>query len=169
MHTIQTARLTLRMFREEDLDAYAAMNADPEVMRYIGEGGPVGRDIAWRQMAAFLGHWSLRGFGMWAIEETASGTLLGRAGYLYPEGWPGREIGWLLARNAWGRGVAFEASRAALDYGRSHLGLAELISLIRPDNARSIVLAERLGASLDREIDFLGGKALVYRHPFRSA
>jgi RimJ/RimL family protein N-acetyltransferase len=162
--TLRTARLRLRPLREDDLDAYAAMCADEEVMRYIGSGGAVGRDVAWRHLAMFLGSWALVGHGMWAIERRRDGALIGRAGFLDPEGWPGCELAWLLARDAWGQGYAFEAAQAALAYGRREQGLRDVISLIRPDNARSIALAERLGARSDGPIDFMGGTALLYRH-----
>ena len=162
----RTPRLRLRAFVQADLDAYAAMCADAEVMRHIGAGGAVGRDVAWRQMALFLGQWALLGYGMWALERRSDGRLIGRVGFLNPEGWPGNELGWLLAREAWGQGYAFEAASAALAFGRRELGLdGELISLIRADNARSIRLAERLGATRGDPIDLLGGSALVYRHP----
>lgn len=164
--TLHTARLTLRPFADADLDAYAAMSADAEVMRFIGAGGPVGRDVAWRQMAFFAGHWVLRGYGMWAIEERASGTLIGRAGFINPEGWPANEIGWLLARPHWGRGYALEAAMAARQHGREALGLAgRLISLIREDNLRSAALARRLGAQVEETIDFMGGPTQVWGHP----
>jgi RimJ/RimL family protein N-acetyltransferase len=169
MHRLATARLDLRMFSEEDLDDYADMCGDEEVMRFIGVGGPVGADVAWRQMALFLGEWSLHGYGMWAVEERASGRLVGRVGFLNPPGWPACELGWLLARDAWGHGFAFEAAEAARAYGRANLGIGELISLIRPDNLRSIALAQRLGATLDRKIDFMGGETLQYAHPVAAA
>jgi len=162
---VETPRLLLREFRLSDLDAYAAMCADEEVMRYIGTGVVVGRDVAWRHMALFLGSWSLAGHGMWAIERRDDGVLIGRAGFLDPEGWPGCELGWLLARDAWGQGYALEASRAAREFGRGELGLNELISLIRPDNVRSIALAERLGAHDSGPIDFMGQTARLFRHP----
>lgn len=165
MHLLATARLDLRMFRDDDLDAYADMCADEEVMRFIGVGGPVGADVAWRQMALFLGEWALHGYGMWAVEERASGRLIGRVGFLNPYGWPACELGWLLARDTWGQGFALEAARAALAHGRASLGIRELISLIRPDNQRSIALAHRLGATLDRKIEFMGGPTLQYEHP----
>lgn len=160
-----TARLRLRAFRQNDLDAYAAICADPEVMRHIGSGGPVGRDVAWRQMALFLGEWALHGHGMWALQRNSDGRLIGRVGFLQPEGWPGCELAWTLARDAWGQGYAQEAASAARAFGRDALGLQDLISLIRPDNERSIRLAGRLGATTQGPIDFMGGPALLYRHP----
>lgn len=164
MTSLRTDRLRLRPFRRGDLDAYAAMCADAEVMRFIGSGGPIGRDGAWRQMAMFLGEWQLNGHGMWAVERLADAKLVGRVGFIDPVGWPGCELGWLLAREAWGHGYALEASRAALACGREAFGIDSPISLIRPDNTRSIALAERLGAGLEREIEFLGGVAQVWRH-----
>jgi len=161
---VETPRLRLRGFRLADLDAYAAMCADEEVMRYIGGGGAVGRDVAWRPLAMFLGAWALVGHGMWAIERKTDGALIGRAGFLDPEGWPGCELAWLLARNAWGQGYAFEAAQAALACGRREQGLREVISLIRPDNARSIALAGRLGAHSTGPIEFMGATALLFRH-----
>jgi RimJ/RimL family protein N-acetyltransferase len=142
------------------------MCADAEVMRYIGNGGAVERDMAWRQMASFAGHWVLRGYGMWAVVETASGALVGRAGFLNPEGWPANELGWLLARPFWGRGFAYEAALAARRHGREALGQrGRLISLIRADNTRSLALARRLGAAHEETIQFMGGEAQVWRHP----
>lgn len=161
--TLSTERLVLRAIGTDDLEAYAAMCADAEVMRHIGQGGPVGRDAAWYQLAFFLGHWALRGYGMWAIER--EGRMIGRAGFIHPEGWPGLELGWLLARDAWGQGYATEACRAALGHGRAQFGQREFISLIRPANERSIAVASRLGATLAREIDFMGAPARVYIHP----
>lgn len=164
--TLHTERLTLRPFAETDLDAYAAMCADEEVMRHIGSGGAVGRDIAWRQMALFAGHWVLRGYGMWAVEESASGALVGRAGFLNPEGWPANELGWLLARPFWGRGYAHEASLAARRHGREVMRLGgRLVSLIRAENERSIALARRLDAVHEQTIEFMGATAQVWRHP----
>ena len=164
--TLHTERLVLRPFAEADLDAYAAMCADAEVMRHIGAGGPVARDIAWRQMALFAGHWALRGYGMWAVQDKLSGTLVGRAGFLNPEGWPANELGWLLARPTWGRGYAFEAAAAARRHGREAMGLAgRLISLIRAENRRSIALAQRLEARHEETIEFMGATAQVWRHP----
>jgi RimJ/RimL family protein N-acetyltransferase/predicted enzyme related to lactoylglutathione lyase len=144
---LETERLRLRPFKPEDAGAYAAMCADPEVMRYLSPTGDVlSREDAWRQMAMFVGHWQLRGFGMWAAEERETGVFVGRIGLHYPDGWPDRELGWALCRRFWGRGLASEAARAAADYAFRQLGWTHLISLILPANSRSIRVAERLGA-----------------------
>lgn len=150
--TIETERLILRGWREDDLDAYAAMMADPEVMRFLG--GASARGDAWRGMATLIGHWELRGFGLWAVERKRDGVLIGRVGVQYPEGWPSTEVAWTLARPYWGQGYATEAARASLDYGFRTTSLPKLISLIDPENHASRRVAERLAYSK-------GGKATI--------
>ena len=150
------------MFREADLDAYAAMCADPEVMRYLGDGQPLDRVGAWRSMAMILGHWRLRGYGLFALEEKATGTLVGRAGIFEPEGWPGFELGWMLRRASWGQGYATEAARRVMRYAFTDLDRKHLISLIREANTRSIRVAERLGQTLQGRVVLFGHEALVY-------
>ena len=161
--SLRTERLELRAFRETDLDAFAAICGDPEVMRYIGAGLPLSRTDAWRAMAMYLGHWTLRGYGLWAVVERRTGVLIGRAGLFDPEGWPGLEVSWLLARSHWGAGLATEAGRAAIAYGFDALGVDALISLIAPGNAASIRVAEKLGERYDRQVTVNGIDALVYR------
>lgn len=161
---LTTPRLLLRGFQPSDLDAYAEMMTDPEVTRYIGDGKSVARTDAWRQMALFAGHWVLRGFGIWAVEERATGTLMGRIGFWQPEGWPGFELAYTLGRQFWGRGFATEGARAALTYGRETLGRKDIISLIRPANSASVRVAEALGATNTETIELLGEPALLYRY-----
>ncbi|HEX2084604.1 MAG TPA: GNAT family N-acetyltransferase, partial [Solirubrobacteraceae bacterium] len=117
--TLATERLTLRPFENEDLDAWAAIVGDPEVAEFIG--GVRDRAEAWMRMAAYHGHWVLRGYGQWAVVETESSRFVGRCGLWNPEGWPELEVGWTLARDVWGRGYATEAGRAAVAWGRSAL------------------------------------------------
>ena len=151
---LETERMILREVRPEDLDPYAAMCADPEVMRYLSADGTVlARDDAWRQMAMFAGHWVLRGFGMWVLEHRQTGAFLGRAGLHYPEGWPDREVGWCLARPYWGQGFAAEAAQAAIRFAFDRLGWPHIISLILPENERSIQLAIRLGERFERVVE----------------
>lgn len=159
---LDTERLILRMFRDDDLDAYAAMCADGDVMRYLGEGKTLTRSEAWRQMAMFLGHWQLRGYGFGAVEERAPGRLVGRIGFHDPEGWPGFELGWVLGRAHWGRGYATEGARRALTHAFDAMGRSHVISLIYPDNRPSIRVAERLGERLERRTELFGREVLVY-------
>jgi len=143
---VETARLVLRGFEERDLDAYAALCADPQVMDPLG--GTLTRAAAWRQMTVYLGHWMLRGFGMWVLEEKTTGRLAGRTGLWMPEGWPALEVGWALSREQWGRGYATEAARASLEHAWHVLGARRVISLVRPQNERSAAVARRIGERL---------------------
>ena len=160
-----TQRLLLRELRDDDLDSYAAMMADPEVTRYLGDGTPFDRGGAWRQMAMLTGHWVLRGFGVWAVEERETGAFIGRIGCMEPEGWPAIEVAYTLARPFWGRGYAREGAAAALHYARTVLRRDPVYSIIRPANAGSIRVAESLGATPERLIDFFGAQACLYRYP----
>jgi RimJ/RimL family protein N-acetyltransferase len=158
---IETGRLVLRMFRESDTGAYAEMMGDAEVVRFLG-GKVMSRQEAWRNMAMVLGHWHLRGYGFWAVEERASGALVGRVGCWRPEGWPGLEVGWTLRRAHWGRGYATEAARASLEHAFTTLDEAHVISLIDPNNTSSIRVAERLGERPEGEWEVFGIKVVVY-------
>jgi RimJ/RimL family protein N-acetyltransferase len=160
--TLETDRLILRLWEDADFAAYADMCADPEVMRYVGDGGVLSREDAWRQMAMLAGHWRLRGFGMWAVAERVTNSFVGRVGLHFPEGWPDREIGWALARPHWGKGYASEAARVALTYAFDTLEWPRAISLIDRNNHRSIRLAERLGERYEREIDVRGHRVSLY-------
>lgn len=160
--TLETARLRLRPWREDDLDGYAAMCADADVMRYIGSGSTLSRADAWRSMAMFVGHWELRGFGTWAVEERDTRTFIGRVGLHRPEGWPGLEVGWMLDRATWGRGYATEAGRASLDHAWTVLGAEHVISLIAPENAASVRVAERLGETIEGTFALDELEVLVY-------
>jgi RimJ/RimL family protein N-acetyltransferase len=158
---LETERLILRMWRNEDFETYAEMCADLEVMRFLG-GKTMTRLEAWRHMGFLVGHWMLRGYGHFAVEEKASGRFIGRIGFLDPEGWPGFEIGWTLTRDCWGRGYAIEGARRALVYAFAELDQPHVISLIHPDNRASINVAERLGEKLEGETELMGVRVQIY-------
>lgn len=160
--TLATERLTLRPFREADVAPFFELSQDPDVMRYVGDRRVPTLQEAWRGIAGWIGHWALRGYGQWAIEERSSGRLIGRAGIINPAEWPGAEVGYLLGRAWWGHGYATEAARAAMDWGFEQFDFSDLISLIDPDNTASIAVATRLGESLRGETDLLGNRVLIY-------
>ncbi len=159
---LETERLWLRQFRGDDLDAYARITSDAETMRYIARGEPMDRDEAWRSLAYIVGHWRIRGYGLWAAEDKASGALIGRIGLYRPEGWPGLEVGWLVARERWGEGLATEGGRAALEYAFAVVGARRTISAIAPENTASIRVAEKLGLRHAEARQIAGRSVSIY-------
>jgi RimJ/RimL family protein N-acetyltransferase len=157
---IETERLLLRGWRDEDTDPWAELCADDEVMRALGREGGVTLADAWREMAMLAGHWTLKGFGHWVLETRSTVELVGRAGLYHPPDWPGLELGWTVARPQWGNGYAGEAARAAMEWARAELGADHLISLIADDNRRSQRVAEKLGMRQE-------GRAQVREHDLR--
>lgn len=158
---IETDRLILREFRESDFPVYERLAADIEVMRYLG-GKTMNQVEAWRHMAFMVGHWTLRSYGYFAVEEKATEEFIGRAGFTNPTGWPGFELGWTIAPWKQGKGFASEAARRLLDYAFCELDREHVISLIHPDNAPSRRVAEKLGERLEGETEVLGMPVLIY-------
>lgn len=153
---LETARLELRLFRPEDLGAFAAMNADPEVMRYIGAGQTHDRARAADTLERIRWHWAEHGFGRWAIERASDGVFLGFCGVGFPTFTPEvatrPEIGWRLAREHWGHGYATEAAIAARDHFFATGSWSEIISLSDPRNVASHRVMRKIGM---RRIDDL--------------
>jgi len=132
-------------------------------MRYLGvEREPWDRGRSWRHLAFLWGHWPLGGCGMWVVEHRETGAFVGVAGFSEPDGWPGCELSWKLARLWWGHGYASEAARAALGFAFDVLQRDRVISLIHPENHASIRIAERIGERLLRRIDHYGREMLCY-------
>lgn len=143
---LETARLILRGWRAGDVEAYAAMLADPATARFITRGGrPCDARRTWAEAAFLVGHWQLLGYGMFVVEERETGAFVGRVGALQPEGWPGFEIGWAIAAEATGKGYATEAARAAIDWSFANFGPERIVSIIHDENAASKRVAEKLG------------------------
>ena len=149
---LETERLMLRQWRVDDFEAFAAMSADPRVMEFLAvDGKPDSRFGSWRALCGMVGHWHLRGFGLFAVIERATGTFLGRVGPWMPEGWPDFEIGWALRSECWGRGYATEAVKRCIEYSFTELNRSHISSFIAPENTRSIRVAERVGERLEGE------------------
>ncbi|WP_305788286.1 GNAT family N-acetyltransferase [Symbioplanes lichenis] len=147
MTRIDTDRLLLREWHDDDLDALAAMNSDPEVMRYILDGATLDRAESARRLQRYQRAWAEQGIGLFAVE--AGGGLVGWAGFavpeFLPEVLPAIEIGWRFARETWGRGYATEAAAAALRWGFDEYGLERVISIRHPDNVRSERVMTKIG------------------------
>ena len=160
--TLETERLILRPLVEDDAAVLCSLLQDPDVVRYIGDGTIPGPEDCWRAIAAWLGHWVLRGYGPWAVTERESGTFMGRVGIHFPYGWPGPELAYTLGKPFWGRGFATEATRAAMDWGFTHRDFLALMSLIYPENAASIRVATKLGETLRGDATLHGKTVLRY-------
>lgn len=153
---LQTARLILRRWRDSDREPFAAMNADPEVMEHFPSTLTRERSDA---MVDWLGGlFDAKGFGLWAVEVVQTGEFIGFTG-LAPVPFeapftPAVEVGWRLARHAWGQGYATEAARAALAYGFDAVGLTEVVSMTSTTNLRSQAVMRKLGMTRDPADDF---------------
>lgn len=158
---LTTDRLLLRPITADDFEAHARITADPEVMRYIHDGS-LTRSQAWWNIARYVGHWQLRGYGMRAVVEQSSGQVIGHMGFLNPESGRGFELGWALASDAWGKGYALEGTRALVAHAFNDLRQPRITCVIHADNLRSIKIAERLGAKLESEVSESAKKLLIY-------
>jgi RimJ/RimL family protein N-acetyltransferase len=158
---LETDRLRFRLLRESDFPLYETWCANIEVMRYLG-GKTMNRLEAWRHLAYQLGHWAMRGYGYYAVEEKASGQLVGRVGFTDSAAWPGFELGWTIAPEHQRKGYASEAARMLLPYAFDALDRSHVISLIHPDNTPSRRVAERLGETVEGETEVLTMPVLIY-------
>lgn len=157
MTELETARLLLRPWREEDLDTYARICADRQVMRYLIRG-QLSRQQSEEQVSGFVRHWAERGFGLWAVEHKASGAFIGFIGLQHQPDWligeHKTEVGWRLDRAFWGKGLATEGARASVRHGFKELTLERIISIIMPENLASRRVAEKAGLTLRGELPF---------------
>lgn len=151
---IRTERLLLRRWRHADREPFAAMNADPAVVEHLQ--GPMSRERSDDFIDRIERHWDEHGWGLWAVEVPDVASFIGYVG-LWPADYvePAMvEVGWRLAREHWGHGYATEAARAALEYGFTDVGLAEIVSFTVPQNERSWRVMERIGLVRDPSGDF---------------
>jgi len=162
--TLTTDRLTLRALSAADFPAFADFYASDRA-KFVG--GPATAAASWRNLASEIGHWTLRGYGRWAVEETASGKFCGVIGLWCPLDWPEPEIGWDLMAGFEGKGYATEAALAARNYAYDTLGWTTAISLvITEQNAASRAVAQRMGATRDGTfVHGSFGELEIWRHP----
>ena len=156
MYNLKTQRLILRHWCEEDLEPFAAMNRDPEVMKYFPS--ILSRQESNSMVERIQNKFAIQGFGLWAVEEKLSGTFIGCIGLNRPNFQahftPAVEVGWRLARPFWGKGYATEGAKKAIEYGFQEVNLAEIVSFTAKINKRSIAVMERLGMTHQSRDDF---------------
>ncbi|MHC0054262.1 GNAT family N-acetyltransferase [Actibacterium sp. D379-3] len=160
--TLETERLILRGPEPQD---YPDFKATFSSYRSRFMGGPLNKYEAWMLYAAEIGHWQIRGFGMWMIHDRVTDETYGMAGGWQPAGWPESEIAWIIWPDKAGHGYALEATDAARRYFYTQCGWDGAVSYIDPKNLDSIRLAERLGAVKDHDAATIDGNDAVYRHP----
>jgi RimJ/RimL family protein N-acetyltransferase len=162
---IRSQTLVLRAPTLADFEHRAAFYASP---RSVHEGGPCDRRQAWRIFASEVGQWPLMGYGPFSVEDATTGAYRGEVGIYRPEGFPEPELGWFVVPGAEGRGIAFEAARAVMDWARDTFGWDRLVNYISPQNHRSIALALRLGGVIDPTLPGCDADDVVIRHDLRA-
>lgn len=168
--TLDTPRLRLRTYRREDFEAYAALWAEPAVIRFIG-GKPFSREAAWTRFLRQIGLWHHLGFGFFAIEDKETGALIGEAGFhdLHREFTPSiegtMEAGWALSTAMQGRGLAEEAMRAALSWAEQHGRGSRITCIIHPDHAASLHVAGKLGFTEFGRSTYHGSPIVLLERP----
>ena len=153
--SIETERLLLRRWKAEDVEPYAAICADPDVMRWIGNGKPRTAKQCAEAVERFEQDWQKHGFGLFAVELRQSNHFVGFTGLsipeFLPEVLPAVEIGWRLSKGFWGRGLATEGAKAALRFGLEDRQLERILSIHQIGNSTSGRITEKLGMHLERE------------------
>jgi RimJ/RimL family protein N-acetyltransferase len=158
---IETERLTLRRFVEEDRDTVAAWNADPDFTRHLA--GVQTRAQSDEAFDRWAGHWDQHGFGLYAVEWRETGALIGRCGPQFHRRWPGDpEVGWALDPAWWGRGIATEAGSAALAWTFGQLDFTRAVSITTEANLASRNVMEKLGFELHAQVPSEWGTLWVH-------
>jgi RimJ/RimL family protein N-acetyltransferase len=170
---LETARLMLRRHRVQDFDALHAMWSEPEIYRCI-LGRPPTREESWSRLLRYAGHWTLMGFGYWAVEDRLTSTFLGELGFadyhrdITPSLDETPELGWALTTASHGKGYATEALLAVTAWGDLNLNRARTACIIAPANTASIRVAEKIGFHEAARITYKSEPTLLYYRPLNS-
>jgi RimJ/RimL family protein N-acetyltransferase len=162
MNILTTERLFLRPMRQDDLDDLCALYADPEVMRFLGDGQPRNRSETAERLYRTLTHWEKYGFGIWVVCDKTDGRWLGRCGYANLHEYPDMELAWTLHRFAWGQGYATEAAQAVVRHAFEVTRVQRLIAVARPQNLASIRVMRKLGMQFEKTFTFENSDAVLY-------
>ncbi|MBF9018265.1 MULTISPECIES: GNAT family N-acetyltransferase [unclassified Oceanispirochaeta] len=142
---VETERLRLRGFVLSDFEELVKLNMNQDFVNFFGTGEVISRYESWNVLSMMVGHWQLREFGLWLVEDKISNTFIGRVGCWQPEGWPGVEVAWGISPSYWGKGYAPEAARASIEWAFSNISTNKLISVIHPENKASKRVAIKIG------------------------
>jgi len=161
--SVDTARLLLRVPELSDAEAFMGILWDPEVVeqkQVTLHQPPGGLDLALKNTGDMRRQWALRGYGQWSVVEKATGHVIGVVGFYHPQRqWPGVDLGWVIHRSRWGQGFATEAAIAALEWVWEHTRVDRIVSLIAPDDYRSIRIATKIGERFERaDVDPVHGE-----------
>ncbi|HJZ80101.1 MAG TPA: GNAT family N-acetyltransferase [Pyrinomonadaceae bacterium] len=157
---VETERLRLRIMRDSDLDDLATMFADPDVMRYVGNGLPADRAEAKRAIDSIVAHWERHGFGRWAVEDKETQEFVGYGGLRSLFGTP--EVVYHLVKRHWGQGFATEVGRASLNFGFNVRGFARIVAIAKPENLASIHVMKKLGMHFEMQTSYYGIEVVQY-------
>jgi RimJ/RimL family protein N-acetyltransferase len=160
--SVETARLLLRVPELVDAAALMGIIWDPEVVEHKQVTllePPGGLDLALKNTNDMIRQWRLRGYGQWSVIEKVTGHVIGCVGFYHPHEWPGVDLGWVLHRSRWGHGFATEAAAAALEWVWAHTQIDRIVSLIAPDDRRSMRIAAKIGERFERaDVDPVHGE-----------
>jgi RimJ/RimL family protein N-acetyltransferase len=147
---IETERLNLRRFAQDDIDRLAEILGDPVVMRYMPGDEPWPREWAERELRNLIEHWGRHGYGRWAVVDREDDRMIGWCGLAFLPELNETEVAYLLDKDYWNRGYATEAARISLRYGFEEAGLDQIIALAFPENAASIRVMEKIGMRYEK-------------------
>jgi RimJ/RimL family protein N-acetyltransferase len=159
---IETERLLLRPFTPDDLDEFALLCADPEVMRYIGTSEAQSRERAGMRFHALIKHWNDHEFGLWAVIEKAGAEFTGFCGLQYLDNTLEIEVGYRLAKRFWGMGFATEAASASLRFGFEELAVDRIVAVVQPENVASCRVVEKIGLRYVKDAHFYQSDVKYY-------
>jgi len=165
LHEPDTPRLYFRMFAEDDLAALVSIRSDPEVMKHVAKRRTESIEEVHAVLNRILAHWEEHSFGRWALIDKASGLLAGWCGLIhafYLENTAEVEIGYGLAKQYWGKGLASEAAAAALKYGFEQMYLPRIIAVAWPENVASLRVLEKLGMQYEKRVQLFNSEVLLY-------
>jgi len=160
MPSIETERLLLRRFRPDDLDELAKLFADPDVMRYVGNGQPIDRNEAERALRSIINHWERHGFGRWAVVDKQSNEFIGFGGLRSLFDTP--EVVYHFSKENWGKGLATELARASLRFGFEDRGFDRIVAVAKPENRASIHVMQKLGMRFEMKTSYYNIEVVQY-------